>query len=224
MNNTSLVNTGSRDTWQAARDLGIERVAGLPAWVVLTQLFIGFGWLRAVAEKVISPQWWTGSVIEDFVVANQDSALGWYQPFLDGVVVPAAPLIALIVVVSQLVAGLSLASGRRLGLGLGLGMFLNLQFLAAGAVTPSAFYLLAQGALALWMAEQAPTFITMKRLGLAAAGAMFLAGLSIPFVSTVHPAHVIDDPAIMFVFGGTLATLACVLAKEPSSDGSRSSN
>ncbi len=44
-----------------------------------------------------------------------------------------------------------------------------------------------------------------------AALAVFLAGLSVPSISTIHPAHVIEDPAIMFVFGGTLAMAACLL-------------
>ncbi len=215
MTNSATLHRQSHNAWQTVRALGDERVAGLPSWVVVTQLFIGFGWLRAVAEKTIDPGWWTGAVIKDFVITHQDATLGWYQPFIDAVVTPAAPMVALLVVAFQLAAGLSLATGRRIGLGLGVGMFLNMHFLAAGAVTPSAFYLLAQGAIALWIAEQAPTFTSMKRLGLVAAGAMFLAGLSLPFISTVHPAHVIEDPAVMFAFGGTLATLACLLAGEP---------
>lgn len=193
-----------------------KRLAGYPSWVILTQLFIGFGWLRAVAEKVIDQAWWTGGVITDFVGDHETVMLGWYQPFVEAVVSPAPQLIALIVVLGQLGAGLSLATGKRLGLGLGIGMFLNLHFLAAGAVTPSAFYLLAQGALALWLAERRPTIGALRGLGIAACLAIFLAGLSMPSIATVHPAHVIEDPAMMFAFGGALASLACVIAIESS--------
>ncbi len=96
-------------------------------------------------------------MINDFVTEHQDVALGWYRPFLDNIVLPTAPMIAVIVVLGPLAAGLALTSGRPHGLGIAIGMFLNLSFMAAGAVTPSAFYLLAQGALALWMAEQGPS-------------------------------------------------------------------
>ncbi len=187
-------------------------MGGLPAWVVVTQLFIGLGWLRAVAEKVIDPGWWTGDVITRFVFVHGDTTLAWYQPFVEAVVLPAAPLIALVVVVGQLVAGASLVTGRRIGVGLATGIFLNLHFLAAGAVTPSAFYLLAQGALVLWLAEQTLTLVSLKRLQLVAAIAAALVGFNLPFISTVHPAAVIDDPAIMLVLGGALTALGCVLA------------
>jgi hypothetical protein len=198
--------------WHRVRDVVLDRVAGLPSWVVLTQLFIGLGWLRAVAEKVIEPGWWTGHVIDDFVVDHQHATLGWYQPFVEGVVTPAAPVIALAVVLGQLVAAISLTTGKRLLLGLSVGMFLNLNFLAAGAVTPSAFYLLAQGAIALWMAELKPSAAATRALGAVAATAIFLAAASLPFVSTVHPHDVIEDPAVMFAFGGSLAAAACWLA------------
>ena len=212
MNNTALHHTRPRDAGDTARTLIKERITGIPSWVLLTQLFIGFGWLRAVAEKVINVDWWTGGVIGTFVSAQSDVALGWYRPFLEVVVSPAAPLVALVVICAQLVAGASLVTGRRLGLGLTIGIFLNLHFLAAGAVTPSAFYLLAQGALALWLAEQTHTGATATRLSVAAIVAVFLAGLSVPFASTIHPADVIEDPALMFAFGGLLTTAACLVA------------
>ncbi len=197
--------------WAVAQGLLSQRVAGLPAWVLLTQLFIGFGWLRAVTEKLIDPQWWTGDTIRAFAVTHGQSVLAWYEPFLTYVVVPAAPLIGLIVLIAQLVAGLSLITGKRLGLGLGVGIFLNLNFVASGAVTPSVFYLLAQGALVLWLAERAPTTRSAHQLNAAALAALFLAGLNLLFIETLHPAEVIEDPAMMFVFGGLLTTVACWL-------------
>ncbi len=91
-------------------------------------------------------------------------------------------------------------------------MFLNLHFMAAGAVTPSAFYLLGQGALALWACERAMSRTRARALRLAAGVAAFAVGVNIPFISTLHPAHVIEDPAVMFTFGGALAALTCLLA------------
>ncbi len=189
----------------------VDRLTAVPPWALLIQLFIGFGWLRAVAEKVIDPGWWTGSVIDEFVASRADQTLIWYRPFLDRIVEPGTPAIALAVLGLQLIAGVSLVTGRRLGLGLSVGIFLNLHFMASGAVTPSAFYLLAQGALALWLAGERPGIVTTLRLRFAAMAATFLAALNVPFLSTVHPEHVIEDPAMMFAFGGGLVALTCLL-------------
>lgn len=197
---------------KSASDHITDRLTAVPPWALLIQLFIGFGWLRAVAEKVIDPGWWTGSVIDGFLTANDGQTLVWYRPFLERVVEPGTPAIALAVLVLQLVAGLSLLTGRRVALGLSVGVFLNLHFMASGAVTPSAFYLLAQGALALWMAGERPGIITTLRLRFAAMAATFLAALNVPFLSTLHPEHVIEDPAMMFAFGGGLVALTCLLS------------
>lgn len=184
-----------------------ERLHGVPSWVVLTQLFIGLGWMRAVAEKVINPQWWSGDVIRDFLSDHEAVTLAWYEPFANGVLRPSAATVAVVVVVAQVVAGLSLTTGRRLTTGLTFGIFLNLNFMAAGAVTPSAFYLLAQGALALWLCEASarPHF---RRMASISALAFVLVLSNLPFISTLHPEEVIHDPAMMFVFGGSLTFLA----------------
>ena len=192
-----------------------DRVDGQPAWVVLTSLFIGLGWLRAAAEKLIDPQWWRGEALEQFVAEHADTTLGWYEPFLDSVVLPLAPVIAAVVVLGQLIAGVSFVTGRRLTVGLTIGMFLNAHFMAAGAVTPSAFYLLGQGALALWLCEGTATRSRTRALQIAAAVGAFAAGLNVPFISTLHPAEVIEDPAVMFAFTGALAALTCLLAARP---------
>lgn len=192
-----------------------DRFAGQPAWVVLTSLFIGLGWLRAVAEKLIDPRWWRGDVLEQFIAEHADTTLGWYEPFLDSAVLPLAPVVAAVVVLGQLAAGASLVTGRRLAVGLSIGMFLNLHFMAAGAVTPSAFYLLAQGALVLWLSERATGTGNIRALRIAAAVGAFVVGVNVPFISTLHPAEVIEDPAVMFSFAGALAALTCLLAATP---------
>ncbi len=211
MSNTS---TQKRRPASPTTNLGTllgARFHSFPAWVVLTQLFIGLGWMRAVAEKLIDPAWWSGEVIEDFAAAHGGSTLGWYRLFVDLVVLPQAALVGIVVVVGQLIAGLSLITGRALRLGIGVGMFLNVNFLATGAVAPSAFYLLAQGAMLLWLVEQHPSRPSNQSLQIAGGIAGILAGASLPFVSTLHPAEVIDDPAMMFVFGGALSALGCLL-------------
>ena len=195
------------------RSVLAHRVAGLPAWVVLTQLFIGLGWLRAAAEKMIDPSWWRGEGIASFLAEHEEQTLGWYAPFVDLVVSPYAAVFAAIVVLAQIVAGTSLVTGRFVGAGLAVGMFLNLNFMAAGAVNPSAFYLLSQGAVALWMVERSRAGRRARQLLQVVAVAAATAGvLSLPFLSNLHPSGVIDDPAAMFVLGGALTVIGCDLA------------
>ncbi len=177
------------------RSLIDERIFGLPIWVVITQLFLGLGWLRAAVEKLISTGWWRGDVIRMFLIDRQDQTLGWYQPFVDLVVSPLAAVVAAVVLVSQAAIGLSFLSGRFVGPALLAGMLLNLHFIAAGAVNPSAFYLVMQGAIALWLAERTVAERRTSRIlvATAALGAV-LAALSLPFISTVDPHGVIEDP------------------------------
>ncbi len=189
-----------------------DRFAGQPAWAAVTEVFIGLGWLRAATSKLIDGNWWSGEELVGFLDEHRASTLGWYAPFVDLVVEPHVALVALVVLVLQLVVAASLLAGRGRSLGLGVGISMNLHFVAAGAVNPSAFYLLAQGALVLWMIDHWSSSRAHTRLpGVAAAG-LAVAGFNLPFIATLHPAEVIDDPAIMFCTLGVLTCLAATLA------------
>lgn len=191
----------------------VEEALGVPAWVMLTRLFIGLGWLRAAAEKIIDPSWWSGAGVLDFIANQAPQTLGWYRPLADGWVSLHSGLVAAAVVVLQLVVAGSLISGRAVGYGLMIGMLLNLNFMAAGAVSPSVFYLLSQGALALWLAEQAgPRKLIPRLLTSIAVAAYILGVMSLPFIGTLHPARVIRDPGIMFVVVAGLTIIGCDLA------------
>lgn len=185
-------------------------VADSPPWALLIRLFFALGWLRAATEKLADPHWWSGAGILDFLDEHADATLDWYAPFIDWIVVAHLDVIVLAVVVLQVGSGLSLLTGRALRLGLAAGIFLNLNFVAAGAVNPSAFYIVAQGALSFWLIEARPSPASRRTL-MGGVGVVVLLGLlSAPFVATLRPDDVIDDPAVMFLTFAALATVATI--------------
>ncbi|MEM7096381.1 MAG: hypothetical protein AAF567_25475 [Actinomycetota bacterium] len=160
--------------------------------------FLAFGWLRAAAEKAISPDWWSGAELEAFLAEQSTHMLAFMDPLTDSLVRPLPQLTALVVMVVQLVLGAALLTGRRLGGALLAACGLNTIFVLLGAVDPSAFYLVLQLTLLLALAAQHGWFTTSRRLSVIAGSAAAMVLLA-PFVRTIHPAEVIDDPAIMLV-------------------------
>ncbi|MEX2134060.1 MAG: hypothetical protein WEB67_07955 [Acidimicrobiia bacterium] len=186
------------------------RIEGTPAWVVFIRLFIGFGWLRAVAEKLIEPGWRDGTEIIAFVEGYSVWTLGWYRLIVDNLVVPNTQVVLVILIAAQVFAGFTLLSGRLLAYGIAVGIFMNLNFLAAGSVDPNVFYLLSQGAIAFWLVERgAASKWRLRSLSVVAIAIYALAMVSIPSITTLHPTRVIIDPAMMFVFLGLAAIVAC---------------
>jgi thiosulfate dehydrogenase [quinone] large subunit len=204
--------------------MATQRFLELPSWVVLAQLFIGLGWMRAAAEKVIEPDWWSGDVVEQFVLRNEAQTLGWFEPVTTFMVLPNLVIVSLLVLLAQLGAGLSLLTGRYLGVGLTVGVFLNLTFVAAGAVDPSAFYLIIQAALFLWLIERRGADSDGSLLSAVQVVAATVAAISVPYITTIQPAEVIHDPAVMFSFLGVLTVFVCELSRRrmaaPWSEGS----
>ena len=182
--------------------------AALPAWAALAVLFISSGWLRAAAEKVLDVAWWNGSTIHGFLTEHADATVPFYGLFADGIVRPMAGPVAWGVAAVQVAVGVALLIGWRPRAALVAGMSLNLHFVLAGAVSPSAFYLVIQGSLLLWFIDADRRAVRAHaRTWLAVLGAVvFLA--CVPFIRTVHPAGAIDDPALMLCFLAGLAVLA----------------
>jgi thiosulfate dehydrogenase (quinone) large subunit len=186
------------------------RTVGLPSWVLLVQVFIGLGWLRAVVEKLIDPTWWNGTGVNSFLAEQSGAMLGWYEPIARNWIAPYAASIAIAVVALQLFAASTLLSGRLVVFGLFAGMFLNVNFMAAGSINPSVFYLLAQGALAFWLAENSLPGKTIPRVLSTVAIVGYVIGMmSLPYIHTIHPADVMRDPAVMLVFSAVLTIIAC---------------
>lgn len=177
----------------------------------LARAFLAFGWLRAGSEKVIVPDWWTGAELETFLAEQRAESLPFVTPLVDAIVAPAPAITAAVVALGELALGVALLTGKRLQTALLAACGLNVAFVAMGVVTPSAFYLVIQLTLLLWTAEARGWFSPARRLG-AAAGCGAAAVLLTPFITTLHPAEVIEDPAIMLATLGGLIAATQVLS------------
>ena len=184
----------------------------VPSWVLLVELFIGLGWMRAAVEKIIDGLWWDGTVLREFLINHENLTLPWYRGFLSTIVEPYLLLISVVVVVAQLSAGVALVTGRRVMTGLLIGVFLNLNFIAAGAVNPSIFYLICQAAVLLWIMQTRQHGAATSVLRWMPTASLALLIVNIPFVSTLDPSTVIDDPAMILVLLGLLVGISSRVA------------
>jgi len=124
----------------------LQREARRPtAYLVPLRWFIGIGWLRASAEKLVDPTWHNGAALRVFVEnVARPGAFPEFETFLHSVVEPAAPVIAWLVLALQLYCGAGILLGRSTNAALLTGIGLNLTFMLAGVPNPSAFYVLIQ--------------------------------------------------------------------------------
>lgn len=180
------------------------KVAVFPA-----RAFLGLGWIRAGTEKLIDVDWWTGDGLREFLTSQESHQLPFMRLPSEWLFAPLAVPVSLFVMVVQFIIGVCFVTGRRLQAALWAGVALNSVFVLMGAVTPSAFYLVIQLTLlaALGAHVFAPTLVRLGRVLAAAVVAVLLA----PFVSTLHPAEVIDDPALMLITVAMLAASVEVL-------------
>ncbi len=174
------------------------------------QLFLAAGWLRAGVEKVIRADWWTGAELDRFLVEQRPHMIDFFPSIVDVAIAPFALPISWIVMAMQLLIGVALLTGRRIELALWGGVLLNTTFVLAGAVNPSAFYLMMQLVLLLALAPRVAWRTSVAR----AAGWFAVAAALAPFVRTIDPALVIDDPASMLAFGATLTGVGIVATGE----------
>lgn len=130
-----------RITW-----LGLQHEARRAnAYLVPLRWFIGIGWLRATAEKLVDPAWHNGEALRVFIETfTRPTAFPEFETVLRTVVEPAAPLVSWLVVALQLYCGAGILLGRSTNAALLTGIGMNLTFMLAGVPNPSAFYILIQ--------------------------------------------------------------------------------
>ncbi|MEM9464977.1 MAG: hypothetical protein AAGA90_06375 [Actinomycetota bacterium] len=204
------MNVSTTDTLVAAIR---SRTLAIPSWVLVIECFIGAGWLRAWAQKAISIDWWRGDALVTFLADTEAARVPWFHVVVDLVVAPNLIAVAAAVALVQLVVGLALVLGRHRVPALLTGIAMNVAFVLAGAVTPSAFYLLAQLAVLLWVIEDRRSPRARGLASVVSLGGLALAGSAVLSIGTLHPDHVIEDPSMMLVFLGLLAAVGAELAR-----------
>jgi thiosulfate dehydrogenase [quinone] large subunit len=116
------------------------------AWLwLLVRVYVGFIWLMAGWAKLGSPVWTgekSGVALSGFVKGALAKTAGehpdvsaWYAWFLEHLVLPHASTWAHIVTYGELVVGISLILGIFTGIAAFFGLFMNFNFLFAGAVS-----------------------------------------------------------------------------------------
>jgi len=171
------------------------------------RFFLGLGWLRAGTEKLINPDWWTADSLNAFLVQQRGLALPFMPWLIDHQFAPLATPIALAVMISQFAIAAAFLTTRMLRPALWVAVTLNCVFVAMGAVSPSVFYLAIELTLLAALAngvfgEQHRTFPKPWSIGAKIGAAI----ACLPYIETLQPDEVIDDPAII------LATVAAIAA------------
>ncbi len=172
-------------------------------YLVPVRVFIGIGWLRAFVEKAIDLGWRDGTRLVGFLqrqLGGETIVFPPYQALLTDLFLPHAMVLGWIIMLGQLLAGLAIASGTLTTAALLGGIFMNLNFLLAGATDPSTFYIVIQVVL---MVAGAGTVLGVDaRLGQRP---------RFPLLAACPPG-LRPSPSIATPTAVALATLACVVA------------
>lgn len=191
-----------------------RRLASRPSWVVLAELFLGMGWLRAAIAKIFDPDWWAGQAVADFAADHEPNTIGWYRPILEHLILAQPAAWAAVVLVLELAIAAALLTCRRIGVGLAVAIFLNVNFLLIGSPNPSVFYLMLQLGLVLWFLETSSAPATslpwLRRLTVTG---LVLAILCVPYMRTMDPQLVIDDPALVLGMWAGCGAIAAMVAR-----------
>lgn len=124
-----------------------SELARSAAVLVPLRLFMGVGWLRTFFEKVGDDNWWNGSAVVAFLddqVTNGLVVFPFYERTIDNIIRPGSRWVGWLVIVLELAIGLAILTGTFTNLALIIGAGLNVNFMLAGRITPSVFYVAIQ--------------------------------------------------------------------------------
>ncbi|MEM9652152.1 MAG: hypothetical protein AAGA65_08650 [Actinomycetota bacterium] len=188
------------DDAPAAEERSI-RYTLLPAWILVPQMFLAAGWLRAGVGHTMRTEWWSGQDLQDFAADQADHSILGYNRFLENVVADMPFAIAVVVAAAQVLVGLALLANLAPVRALTVGAFLNVNFMLAGVVNPSVFYLVLAGGIVSWhldrnLSSEAKGRLVKRSLLVAAVGIAVV----VFEVGSVHPKNVTEDPASVLIF------------------------
>lgn len=113
-------------------------------WLVV-RLYLAYEWISAGWEKVTSPAWTgaqAGTALSGFLAGAVKQAggahpnvQGWYKDFLTGFVIPNAHAFSYVVAFGETLVGVALLLGALTGVAAFFGIFMNANYLLAGAVS-----------------------------------------------------------------------------------------
>lgn len=129
-------------------------------WLVV-RLYVGYEWFMAGWEKVQNPAWvgsGAGSALNGFIqgaLAKTGGAhpdvQGWYADFLQSTVLPHLVSWSYLVTYGEVLVGIALIVGFLTGVSAFFGVFMNLNFLLAGAVSVNPiWFVLGLGLILAW--------------------------------------------------------------------------
>jgi thiosulfate dehydrogenase [quinone] large subunit len=142
-----ITDQGSKSIVMRVKRSVIRELRHPAAFLFPLRLFIGIGWLRAFAEKVITNAWFDGEAVGAFLdsqVAANAVAFPLYGQLIEVFFRPGSRWIGWLVMALQLLVGLAILSGTYTNLALQMGIAMNANFLSAGRISPSAFYIVIQ--------------------------------------------------------------------------------
>lgn len=120
-------------------------------WLLL-RLYVGWQWLQAGYEKVISPAWVgskAGIALQGFLIGalrktagEHPDVSGWYGTFLQEFVLHHIILFSYLITFGELLVGIALILGIFTGIAAFFGGFMNMNYLFSGTVSINPFLFL----------------------------------------------------------------------------------
>lgn len=111
------------------------------------RVFMGVAWLRAGLSKLLEPSWLDGSALTGFLHGQVADGAAPFTQYTDVVGDAAARMAApmgLAVAFGEIAIGLGLLTGTLTSLALVMAIVLNVNFVLAGAASPSQYYIVIQ--------------------------------------------------------------------------------
>lgn len=111
------------------------------------RLWIGVGWLRLGVSKALQPEWFDGTAFTGWLHEWPKAAafpLSLYPDLVAGVAERAARPLGIAMLCAEIAIGLGLLTGTLTNLALLMAIMLNVNYLLAGSVSPSQYYIVIQ--------------------------------------------------------------------------------